>query len=163
MAPILNSVKNASRAAVVALALGGSLAAAMPAQAQSPGGPAMTFQLDLGNGNGGGFDGGPRGQGRVIVPDQGFGQGPGWNHRPGGGRDRFCLDDRQIRRGISWQGFDDVRIRRDLGRSRVEVTGVYGRWLYSMRVDRCSGYVDRVQPVRPARGGGFGFQFDFGN
>jgi len=159
MAPILNIVKNTSRAAVVALALGASALTALPAQAAGHGpgggnGPAMTFQLDLGSdgGRNGNQTFAPQGQGqgRVIVPD----------HRPG----RFCLNDRQIRRGIASYGFDNVRIRRDVGRDRVEVNGVYGRWLYSMRVNRCTGYVDRVQPIRPAfGGGGFGFQFDFGN
>lgn len=154
MAPILNFVKNASRAAVVVLALGATAATAMPAQAQQQGnGPAMTFQLDLGNGGRGDgptFDG-QRGQGRVIVPDHGPNRG------------RYCLSDREIRRGLSWQGFDNVRVRGDIGRNRVEVTANYGRWLYSMRVDRCTGYVDRVRPVRPGHGGGFGLQFNFGN
>lgn len=158
MAPILNIVKNTSRAAVLALALGAAALTAMPAQAQGPGqhgqggGPATTFQLDLGNGGGNRGEAqtfGPQGQGgRVIVPD---------HNRP----NRFCMDDRQIRRGISAYGFDNVRIRRDIGRNRVEVTGNYGRWTYSMRVDRCTGNVDRMERVRPA-GNGFGFQFDFG-
>jgi len=154
MAPILNIVKNTSRAAVVALALGASAMTAMPAMAQGQGGgPAMSFQLDLGNGGGGGdaqtF--GPQGQGRVFAPD----------HRPGHRPGRFCLDDRQIRRGLSAYGFDNVRVRRDIGRNRVEVTAAYGRGFYSMRVDRCTGYVDRIQRIRT--GGGFGFQFNFGN
>jgi len=156
MAPILNIVKNTSRAAIIALALGASVVTAAPAMAQGQpsGGPATTFQLDLGNGGGGGERGdgpmfSPRGQGRVVVPDDRFG--------------RWCLNDRQIRRGISQYGFNDVRVRRDIGRNRVEVTGTYGRWLYSMRVDRCTGYVDRVRALRPAFGGGFGFQFDFSN
>ena len=157
MAPILNIVKNTSRAAIVALALGASAMTAMPAMAQGQGGgPAMTLQLDLGNGGGNRGEAqtfGPQGQGgRVIVPD----------HRPGHGPSRFCMDDRQIRRGLSAHGFDNVRVRRDLGRNRVEVTGAYGRWTYSMRVDRCTGYVDRMERMRPGRGG-FGFQFDFGN
>ena len=145
MAPIFTTFKNATRAGVLALALGTASLSAMPVQAQEP---SVNFQLDLGNGAG----------------TQQFGTEA--RRGGGGGRhDNFrgCLNDRQIVRGLSSYGFRNVDIRRNLGRDRVEVRGSYGRWTYSMRVDRCSGRVDRVERLRPSfpGGGGFGLQFNF--
>jgi hypothetical protein len=53
-----------------------------------------------------------------------------------------------------------VRIVRYLRGERVEVTAYWGRNQYSMRVDRCTGQVDRVRLMRRS---GFGLQFNFGN
>ncbi len=145
MTSILATFKKAGRAAVIALALGSASLTAAPALAQS--GPAFNFQLDLGNGS---VEFGTQERG-------GFYEGDDF---------RRCLSDRQIRRGLRAHGFDNVDIRRDIGRNRVEARGTYGRWLYSMRVNRCSGRVDRVERLRPAfrgNGGGFGLHFDFGN
>lgn len=151
----MNSVsatfKNATRAAVLALALGSGAVAipafVAPVMAQEP---VFNFQLDLGNGNG-----------SVQFGTQGNRGGDrGWD-RPGR---RYCLDDRQIRRGIANHGFRDVEIRRDLGRDRVEVRASQRRWTYSMRVNRCTGEVDRIEAQRPSRPGpGFGLHFNYGN
>jgi len=141
MTPFLSTFKKTGRAAVVALALGAAALTAAPVQAQS--GPSFNFNLDLGTGS---MEFGPR-------------------HGGPGDFDR-CLTNRQIRRGLADYGFRDVDIRRELGRNRVEAVGRYGRSWYSMRVNRCSGRVDRVERLR-LRGGpggpGFGLQFEFGN
>ena len=43
---------------------------------------------------------------------------------------------------------------------RVEATAYWGRYQYSMRIDRCTGVVDRVRLIRRS---GFGLQFNFSN
>jgi hypothetical protein len=154
MTPIRTPFKTFARAAVVALALGATTLTAMPAAfaQQSIGG----FSLQL-----------PGAEGQDTQRSQTFGNGPqGGNH--GGWDDDYgfrCLTNREVRRGIAAYGFSRVEIARELGRDRVEVRAVYGNWLYSMRVDKCSGEVSRVRPIRPAfgNGGGFGLHFNFGN
>lgn len=73
-----------------------------------------------------------------------------------------CLADRDIRGGLNRHGWSDVRLRRDFGGGRVEVLARNQGWIYSMRLDRCSGEVDGIERLRPVLGEGFGFQFDFG-
>ena len=154
MTPIRTSFKTVTRAAVVALALGATTLSAVPAFAQdAPSG----FSLQLPGGNG------------DTQRSQTFGNGPqGGNH--GDWDDDYgfrCLTNREVRRGISAYGFSRVEIVREFRRDRVEVRAVYGNWLYSMRVDKCTGEVDRVQRIRRVNGGfnggGFGLQFNFGN
>jgi hypothetical protein len=141
MATIFTNFKHMGHAAVLAVALGTACLSAAPVQAQEP---SVNFQIELGNG-------GPSDQGRRGAPR----------------RDDFraCLSDRQVRRGLSDYGFRNVELRRDIGRDRVEARGDYRRWTYSMRVDRCTGRVDRVERLRPSlrSGGGFGLQFNLGN
>lgn len=153
MTSIRTSFKTASRAALVALALGATTLSAVPASAQdAPGG----FSLQL-----------PDGQGTQRSPT--FADGPqGGNH--GHWDDDYgfrCLTNREVRRGIAAYGFRRVEIVREFRRDRVEVQAVYGNWLYSMRVDKCTGEVDRMQRIRRIgggfNGGGFGLQFNFGN
>jgi hypothetical protein len=143
MATIFTNFKHIGHAAVLALALGTACLSAAPVQAQEP---SVNFQIELGNG---GSDQGPQ------------------LRRGGPRRDDFraCLSDRQIRRGLTDYGFRNVDLRRELGRNRVEARGDYRRWTYSMRVNRCTGRVDRVERLRPnlPGGGGFGLQFNFGN
>lgn len=151
MTIVTRTFKNAARAAILAIALGGG-ALAMPAfvGAVSAQEPVFNFQLDLGNGNG-----------SVQFGTQGNRGGDrGWD-RPDR---RACLNDRQIRRGIANHGFRDVEIRRELGRDRVEVRASQRRWTYTMRVNRCTGEVDRIEAQRPSRSGpGFGLHFNYGN
>lgn len=138
MTSLLTSFKTTGRAALVALTLGATaLTATPPVQAQS--GPSFSFRLEL---DGGSF--------RFGIDD----------HE----RRRFCLTDRQIRRGLRAHGFTQVRFVAELGRNRVEVRARFGRWVYRMRVNRCTGRVDRVQRIRRINrgGGGFGLHFDFG-
>lgn len=145
MTSMLTRFGKTGRAAVVALVLGATALTAAPAMAQS-GAPSFNFQLDLGNGGGGMTMQAP--QGRVAVPERDW--------------DRYCLTDRQIRRGLANYGFRDARVTREFGRNRVEVIARYGRDFYSMRVNRCTGEVTRVERMRRP-GGGFGLQFNFGN
>lgn len=145
MTSLITTFQKTGRAAVIALVLGASAITAAPAVAQS-GQPQFNFQLDLGNG-GASMSMGTQ-QGRVMVPEH--------------DRRRFCLTDRQIRRGLAQYGFRDARVTREFSRGRVEVIARYGRNFYSMRVNRCTGEVSRVERLRRP-GGGFGLQFNFGN
>lgn len=146
MTSLINTFRTTGRAAAIALVLGASAITAAPAMAQS-GQPQFNFQLDLGSGGGASMSmQAPKG--RVAVPDH--------------NRYRYCLTDREIRRGLAQYGFRDARITREFGRNRVEVVARYGRDFYSMRVDRCTGEVNRVERMRRP-GGGFGLQFNFGN
>ncbi|MDB5586925.1 MAG: hypothetical protein JWP26_1895 [Devosia sp.] len=137
--------KSVIRAAIVVLALGGSAIGTIPAQAQQ--GLAFSFNLNV-----------PGGQ-RATT----FGGGNGFGPRRHDSIGQRCMTNREIRRGIEANGYERVEIRSDLSRDRVEVAGQNGNWLYSMRVDKCSGEVDRVQRIRRVQGGGFGLQFNFGN
>jgi hypothetical protein len=147
-------LKSAGRVTLLAVALGATTFATAPAQAATfvqtaqSGGPQSSFSLQVPGG----------GDNQTMQGQQNRGFAPGEPH-PGG--NFWCLTDRQIRRGLADYGFRDVRVGRPVGFNRVEVRAVYGRWLYSMRVDRCSGRVDRVNRLRPAFGAGFGLHFEF--
>jgi hypothetical protein len=151
MTSIHTSFKTVTRAAVVALALGATTLSAAPAFAQ---GAPSGFSLQLpGNGD--------------TQRSQTFGDGPQGNHWDDDYGFR-CLTNREVRRGIAAYGFRRVEIVRELRRDRVEVRAVYGNWLYSMRVDKCTGEVNRVRRIGRVfgggfNGGGFGLQFNFGN
>ncbi|SFZ82668.1 hypothetical protein SAMN02983003_1209 [Devosia enhydra] len=148
--------KSAGRAALLALVLGSStVMATMPAQAQAE--PRFNFQLGVG-------PSGPNSFSFGFGNDQRRPGGPNWD-RPG----RWCMNDREVRRAVQDYGFRDVEVRRELGRDRVEVVARWhrgGGW-YSMRVNRCTGEVDRVERLRRGGGGrgpggpGFGLQFNF--
>jgi hypothetical protein len=145
-----NPFNTIAHAAVVALALGATSVTTMPAAfaQESIGG----FSLQV-----------PGNQGQETQRSQTFGQG-----NNGGWEDDYgfrCLTNREVRRGIAAYGFTRVQISRELSRDRVEVRAVYRNWLYSMRVDKCSGEVSRIRAIRPAfgNGGGFGLHFNFGN
>ena len=154
MTSIHTSFKTITRAAVVALALGATTLTAAPAFAQ---GAPSGFSLQLPGGD-------------TQRPQTfGIGNGPQGNH---GGWDNDygfrCLTNREVRRGIAAYGFRRVEIVRELRRYRVEVRAVYGNWLYSMRVDKCTGEVSRVRRIGRVfgggfDGGGFGLHFNFGN
>lgn len=151
---ILNTqIKTLARATVIALALGATALTAAPAIAQdAPSG----FSLEI--------PGAPGGGGDAQTFDQGT-QRHGGNWDDDYGWEYRCLTNREVRQGIAGYGFRRVEITRELGRDRVEVRGVYRNWLYSMRVDKCTGEVTRVRPIRRAGGfdGGFGLEFNFGN
>jgi hypothetical protein len=149
MSQILSTLKSGSRAALVALALGAAsfAGAATPAMAQP------TFNFDFGISGGDSNFSFQMGKGGVRIK-------------------RACLDNNEIRRGLSRSGFNDIRI----GNRRGNKVQVVAEWRrdgrdYSMNVDRCTGRVTDIQRVRggwgngPRRpgGGGFGLQFQFGN
>lgn len=147
--------KTLARAAIVALALGSGMLAVIPAQAQQA--PAFTFNLDVPGGQGTmSFGGGNAFGGQDSAPMP--------RHQTDGANSGTrCLTNREIRRGVEAYGYDRVEVSRDLEGDHVEVAGQYGNWLYSMRVDKCTGAVDRVERVRRLQGGGFGLQFSLGN
>lgn len=138
MTKMLSFLKTSGRAAIVALALGSSaFVATTPTMAQ----PSFNFQFGVG----------PDGK-----PSVGFGvDSDGGRIRP-----QVCLSDRQIIRGIRNEGYRDVEIVEDLPRNRVGVIARDGRTWYSMRVNRCTGEVDRIKRLRNFRPG-LSFEFSF--
>lgn len=156
MTLISTQIKSLTRAALVAVALGATALTAAPATAQdAPSG----FSLDV-----------PSAAAPAGADAQSSGTfAPGEYYPDGGWGDGYyrCLTNREVRRGIASYGWSRVEITRELNRDRVEVRAVYRNWLYSMRVDKCTGEVNRVRPIRRASNGGFdggfGFEFNFGN
>jgi hypothetical protein len=153
MTQMLSTLKKSGRAAIVALVLGAATVTSMPAMAQSE--PSFSFQLGIGGGSGGNF--------RFGVDN---------DHRD---RDR-CLTNREIRRGLSSFGFRNIDIVRERSRNRVEVIAQFGKRLYLLQVNRCTGQVRIIQRLGRAGfddgrhdgfddgpRGGVGLQFNFGN
>lgn len=151
--------KTLTHAAVIAIALGAAAVSAAPAVAQEAPG---AFSLQIPGGQGAGAE-------TFGAPRHGGGNGGGWGGNHGGGWNTRCLTNREVRQGIADYGFRRVEVTRELRRDRVEVIAQYGRWDYSMRVDKCTGEVDRIERLRRSNGGGynngngFGFQFNFGS
>jgi hypothetical protein len=138
MTNMMSTLKASGRAAIVALTLGASVMAAAPAMAQ----PSFNFEFGIGS------DG---------KPSVGFGVDSDGYGRI---RPQVCLTDRQIIRGIRNEGYRDVQIVRELSRNRVGVIARDGRTWYSMRVNRCTGEVDRIERLRRYQPG-LSFQFNF--
>jgi len=148
-----SSLMRAGRALVLAATLGATGLAAMPAQAASQ--PSFNFQLGIGN------DGG------VITFENG--------RTPRGSFPiKKCLTNRQIERGLERHGFDDADVVRNLSKTRVLVSAEWGRYDYSLKVNRCSGKVYDIERIRRAprpdfnwpnhgwdNDGGFGFKFRY--
>jgi hypothetical protein len=99
---------------------------------------------------------------RIDIGGGGFAFNLPFAGAPETGQGGECLADRDIRNGLKGHGYADVRLRRDLGGDHVEVLARDDGWIYSMRLDRCNGEVDRIERLRPTLGEGFGFQFDYG-
>jgi hypothetical protein len=117
----MTALKNFSKAAVVALALGGATLTAMPVQAQS--GPNVDFNF------------------RFNTP--GFGFSIGRPNRP----DRMCMSDREVRRDLRRDGYDEIRFFDRRGRI-VQVTAELGRRDYRIAYDTCTGRIvdrDRIR------------------
>ena len=138
------------KAGVVALAIAGTaFAGVAPVQAQSN--PNIGFSLNFGNGGGpsGGFSfGGPRGGITLHFGDRDY--------------FRHCLTNRQITSGLRDRGYRDVRIVREENRNnKVWVVAQKNRDWYQMRVDRCTGKVDRIREIDRRRDGGFSLNFSF--
>lgn len=141
MTQILATLRKSGRAAVVALALGAATVTAIPTPAMAQ--PSFNFSIEL-DGGGLKFRGDDRDR----------------DHR-------FCLTNREIRRGLRAHGFRDIDIVRERSRNRVEVIARFGRSWYLMRVNRCTGDVRIIERIRRGGfprgpGGGFGLQFNFG-
>lgn len=142
MSHLMSLVKTGGRAAIVALTLGASTLAVVPAaQAQS-----FNFQF--------GVDGSGK-------PSVGFGVDSGDRDRRGRPiRPQVCYSEREIIRGIRSEGYRDVQIVRQLPRNRLGVIARDGRTWYSMRVNQCTGEVDRIERLRNFRPG-LRFEFNF--
>ena len=122
----MTALKNTLKAAAVALAMAGTALAAAPVQAQS--GPNVDFNFRFG---GPGFS-------------VGVGNGNRW--RPNY-PDRICMSDRQVRRDLRSDGYDDIRFFDRRGRI-VQVTAELGRRDYRIAYDACRGRIvdrDRIR------------------
>ena len=132
------------RAAAFTIAAGSIALSCMPAQAQELSLDQFSLQLP----GGAAPEENTFGTSRSGQSGQDF----GWR----------CLSNREVRWGLTDYGFRRVEIVRNLRRERVAVEGQWGNWLYSMRVDKCTGEVDRVEAVRPVRRRGDDFGFGMG-
>ena len=128
---VLNLIRQTSRAAVLAVVLAGTALSAVPAQAA----PNLNggFSLDVKP------QGGDQKQ-MQQYKKKGFGPNDFFN---------WCLTDKQIRRGLRNVGFFDVDIVDHISKNRVRVEAGYDDWYYSMRINRCSGLVDRIKKLYP--------------
>lgn len=138
---ITNTLKTGLRAGVVALALTGStFVATAPVQAQSN--PSFGFSLNFGNGQQ------PRGGIRLNFGDDDYFD--------------FCRTNSQIVRSLRNKGYRDVQIVREQNRNdKVWVVArKSGDW-WQLRVDRCTGKVDRIREIERNRGGSFNLRFSF--
>jgi hypothetical protein len=136
-----NLLKTSLRAGVVALALAGSaFVTTAPVQAQSN--PAFGFSLNFGNQQQ------PRGGITLHFGDDDYFDS--------------CMTNSEIRQGLRNRGYRDVRIVRESNNSnKVYAVGrKNGDW-YSMRVDRCTGKVDRIREIRRNSNGSFNLSFSF--
>jgi len=141
MTHLMNLVKTGGRAAIIALTLGASSIAIVPtAQAQS-----FNFQFGVG----------PDGK-----PSVGFGVDSDGDRRGRPIRPQVCYSEREIIRGIRDEGYRDVQVVRQLPRNRLGLIARDGRTWYSMRVNQCTGEVDRIQRLRNYRPG-LRFEFNF--
>lgn len=138
---ITNTLKTGLRAGVVAIALAGStLAATAPAMAQSNFGFSLNFG-DFGKQS-------QRGGITLQFGDEDF--------------FKVCLTDSQIRSALRNKGYRDVRIVREVRNSnKVYAVGrKSGDW-YQVRVDRCTGKVDRIREIERRNNGTFNLTFSF--
>lgn len=136
---ITNTLKTSLRAGVVALALAGStFVATAPVQAQSS---SFGFSLNFGSQS-------PKGGITLQFGDNDFFE--------------MCRTNSQIRQALRNKGYRDVRIVRESDNSnKVWAVGrKHGDW-FQMRVDRCTGKVDRVREIERKRNGSFSLSFSF--
>lgn len=140
---ILNSLKTSGKAAVVALVLGSTAMVAVPAQAASPT-PSFSFSFGVGNG----FSPAPGGM-RLHFGDSNYFD--------------YCMTNREIVRSLRDYGYRDVQIVKEGNQyNKVIAIGRKGSNWYQMRVDRCSGKVDRVTRLeRRGNSNGFNITLSF--
>jgi hypothetical protein len=135
MNSLIKTFKASGRAAVIALALGSTAMVAAPAPAM-----AQSFSFQFGNDN--------------------FSFGIGSNN-DGVRFRRLCLTDRQIRRGLRDEGWEDIRfIDRDGNWVRVVARWDENDRYYTMRINRCTGKVRDIERVRSRRGPGGNFTLE---
>jgi hypothetical protein len=125
------------KAGAVALVLGATALAAVPAQAAPP---SFQFSFDFGNGGG----------------------GPGMKFNFGN-KHKICLSDKQIVWQLRDYGFRNIKIWKSKGYQAVVVARWHGDW-YQLLVDRCTGKIERA-PLKKYKGfgdPGVGFTLHFG-
>lgn len=131
--------KAGGRAAVIALALGAASIVAVPAPVMAQ---SFSFEFPIAGGDG----------------SFSFGIG-----RDGVRIRRACLTDREIRRALRDEGWENITFRGER-RNRVRVIAEWDRnnRLYSMWVHRCTGEVTDIERVRRrgSRGPGVELNFD---
>lgn len=141
MTQILSALRKTGHAAVVALALGAATITIIPAPAMAQS-PSFSFSIELG--------------------------GADLRLRHGDFARKFCLSNKQIRRGLRAEGFRNIDILGGIGRNRVEVIASFRGRFYLLVVNRCTGKVRIIERLGrtgfPDDGprGGFGLQFNFG-
>ena len=137
---ILTSLATSGKAAVVALVL--TTAVALPAQAA---GPTPSFSFSFGNG---------------FLPHPGmqlqFGDSDYYD---------YCLSNGQIVRLLSSAGYRDAKVVKADNRhnSIIAIARKGSNW-YQMRVDRCTGKVDRVTKLErrsPSKSSSFNITLSF--
>lgn len=165
MIPTFNTFKSIARVAALAVTIGASALVVAPVQAQE--GPSASFSIQI---PGSGARSGASVSGGFAAPQAAPNWAPDYSYEDDYGYDYGyrCLTNREVRQGIAGYGFSNVDITRELYNERVDLQAVYGNWLYTMRVDKCTGEVNRVRRAERVyngdfNGGGFGFQFGFGN
>ena len=138
MTTILSSFKSAGRAAVLAIVLAGTALAAAPAEAK----PLSPFALEL--------QAAPPQGGETQMKKFGYDEDYDW-----------CLTNKQIRKGLKKYGFTDIDFVQELKKHRVRVEALYlgDDWYYSMRIDRCTGHVDKIKKLYPADEEEFDLEF----
>lgn len=114
------------KAGAVALALGATALAAMPAQAAPP---SFQFSMDFGNGG-----------------------GPGMKFNFGNKHSKMCLSDKQIVWQLQDYGFKKIKIWKSKGYQAVVVARWHGDW-YQLLVDRCTGKISKA-PIQKYKGFG---------
>jgi hypothetical protein len=132
-------LKNTVRAGVVALALGGTAVMGVaPAQAAPPN---FGFSLQFGNQT-------PHGGVFLNFGDRDY--------------FKYCLSDRQIESGLRKKGYRNIQeVREERRTNKVwYVARKSGDW-YQLRVDRCTGKVDRVREINRRGNGSFTLNFSF--
>jgi hypothetical protein len=129
MTTILTTLKQTSRAAVLAIVLAGTALGAMPAEAKPLGGLKLELQL-------------PKGGVQMQMKKFGYDEDEYF----------WCLTNKQIRKGLKKAGFTDIEFVQELKKHRVRVEALYlgDDWYYSMRIDRCEGEVDKIKKLYPA-------------
>jgi hypothetical protein len=138
---MLTTLKSTGRAALVAVALGATAFTAVPAQAA----PQNSFSLQLNGGNGNSVQFGNN-QGSVTL-------------RFGNDFANYCLTNKQIRNALEDYGFRKVQIVKKINDRKVVVVARYSGVWYEMRVDRCSGKVDKVKKLKKQNFYGNNFSF----
>ena len=135
------TLKSFSRLAILSVTVATVAFSAIPAQAA----PSLGGSLSLG------APSAPQ-----VQMDAGGGQQT-MQMKKFGGDDEYddydwCLTNKQIRKGLRRADFTDIDFVKELKKHRVRVEALYedDGWVYSMRIDRCSGEVDQIKPLYEA-------------